>query len=50
MKILFLHGWQSVPGGAEPTYLRQHGCEVINPKLDEDGDAQVWAEPEQDYD
>src|SRR5262245_59850034 len=37
MKILFLHGWQSVPGGVKPTYLVQHGHEVINPKLpDED--------------
>jgi alpha-beta hydrolase superfamily lysophospholipase len=37
MKILFLHGWQSVPGGVKPTYLARHGHEVINPKLpDED--------------
>lgn len=36
MKILFLHGWQSVPGGVKPTYLRAHGCQVINPKLDDD--------------
>jgi len=37
MKILFLHGWQSVPGGVKPTYLKDHGQEVINPKLpDED--------------
>jgi len=37
MKILFLHGWQSVPGGVKPTYLAQHSHEVINPKLpDED--------------
>src|SRR5262249_53096859 len=37
MKILFLHGWQSVPGGVKPTYLAQHGHQVINPKLpDED--------------
>jgi hypothetical protein len=37
MTILFLHGWQSVPGGVKPTYLRDHGHTVINPKLpDED--------------
>jgi uncharacterized protein GlcG (DUF336 family) len=37
MIILFLHGWQSVPGGLKPTFLAQHGHEVINPKLpDED--------------
>jgi alpha-beta hydrolase superfamily lysophospholipase len=37
MKILFLHGWNSVPGGVKPTYLKDHGHEVINPKLpDED--------------
>jgi len=28
MKILFLHGWQSVP-----IYLAHHGPEVINPAL-----------------
>ena len=33
MKILFLHGWQSVPGGVKPTFLAQHGHEIINPKL-----------------
>jgi hypothetical protein len=37
MKILFLHGWQSVPGGVKPTFLAQHDHEVVNPKLpDED--------------
>jgi hypothetical protein len=37
MRILFLHGWQSVPGGVKPTHLARHGHEVINPKLpDED--------------
>jgi alpha-beta hydrolase superfamily lysophospholipase len=42
MKILFLHGWQSVPGGVKPTFLARHGHEVINPKLpDEDFDEAV---------
>ncbi len=36
MKILFLHGLHSVPGGVKPTYLRDHDCEVINPSLDDD--------------
>jgi hypothetical protein len=37
MKVLFLHGWQSVPGGVKPTFLARHGHEVVNPKLpDED--------------
>jgi alpha-beta hydrolase superfamily lysophospholipase len=42
VKILFLHGWQSVPGGVKPTYLKDHGHEVINPTLpDEDFDEAV---------
>jgi Alpha/beta hydrolase family len=36
MRILFLHGWQSVPGGVKPTFLVRHGHEVINPKLPDD--------------
>lgn len=28
MKILFLHGWNSVVGGVKPTYLKAHGHEV----------------------
>src|SRR5438270_1868027 len=37
MKVLFLHGWRSVPGGVKPTFLARHGHEVLNPKLpDED--------------
>jgi len=42
MTILFLHGWQSVPSGVKPTYLREQGHEVLNPALpDDDFDAAV---------
>jgi len=37
MKILFLHGWTSKPGGLKPTYLEDHGHEVLNPALPDDG-------------
>jgi len=36
MKLLFLHGWQSTPGGVKPTYLKDHGHEVLNPALPDD--------------
>src|SRR4051795_9693797 len=36
MKFLFLHGWHSVPGGVKPSYLIEHGYEVLNPALDDD--------------
>jgi alpha-beta hydrolase superfamily lysophospholipase len=40
--ILFLHGWQSVPGGVKPTFLKEHGHTVINPQLpDEDFEQSV---------
>lgn len=40
MKILFLHGWNSVVGGVKPTFLAQQGHEVLNPALpDEDFNA-----------
>ncbi|WP_164103728.1 alpha/beta fold hydrolase [Candidatus Laterigemmans baculatus] len=42
MKILFLHGWQSIVGGVKPTFLTQAGHEVLNPALsDEDWDAAI---------
>jgi hypothetical protein len=42
MKILFLHGRGSVPSGVKPTFLAQHGHEVLNPALpDEDFDEAV---------
>jgi hypothetical protein len=36
MKILFLHGWHSVPGGEKPSFLVKHGHTVINPQLPDD--------------
>ena len=36
MKVLYLHGWNSVVGGVKPTYLKSHGHEVIEPALDHD--------------
>ena len=41
MKILFLHGWQSTPGGLKPTYLKDQGYEVLNPALPDDFDGAV---------
>ena len=42
VKVLFLHGWTSVPGGRKPSYLIEQGCTVINPKLpDEDFEESV---------
>jgi pimeloyl-ACP methyl ester carboxylesterase len=50
MKILFLHGWQSVPGGLKPTYLASHGHEVINPRLDDEDFARAWATAQAELD
>lgn len=36
MRILFLHGWHSVPGGVKPTFLKSAGHDVLNPALDDD--------------
>ncbi len=41
MKILFLHGWESAPGGVKPTYLKGHGHEVLNPALPDDDFAEA---------
>jgi hypothetical protein len=36
MKILYLHGLHSRPGGTKPTYLKARGHEVLNPALPDD--------------
>jgi alpha-beta hydrolase superfamily lysophospholipase len=36
VKILYLHGWNSLVGGVKPTHLRSRGHEVIEPALDHD--------------
>ena len=42
LKILFLHGWQSTLGGLKPTYLKNHGHEVLKSALpDDDFDAAI---------
>jgi hypothetical protein len=33
LRVLFLHGWFSNPGGLKPTHLKCHGHEVLNPAL-----------------
>ena len=50
MKILFLHGWHSVPGGVKPTYLRSQGHEVINPALDDEDFAGAVRTAQAEYD
>lgn len=36
MKILFLHGWKSIPGSIKATYLKDAGHSVRNPALNDD--------------
>jgi hypothetical protein len=50
MKILFLHGWHSVPGGVKPTYLKDHGHTVINPALNDDDFAAAVATAQAEFD
>lgn len=50
MKILFLHGWHSVPGGVKPTFLKDHGHEVFNPALDDDDFAAAIATAQAEFD
>jgi hypothetical protein len=36
MKILYLHGWNSVCGGIKPSYLAGAGHEIVEPELSDD--------------
>ncbi len=50
MKILFLHGWHSVVGGVKPTFLKEAGHQVINPKLDDDDFDQALQTAQAEFD
>jgi hypothetical protein len=50
LRILFLHGWHSVPGGVKPTYLKTAGHEVINPSLNDDDFTDALATAQAHYD
>lgn len=50
MKILFLHGWHSVPGGVKPNFLRDKRHEVINPALNDDDFEAALATAQAEFD
>jgi alpha-beta hydrolase superfamily lysophospholipase len=50
MKILFLHGWTSKPGGVKPTFLANHGHEVFNPALPDEDFAEAVRIAQAEYD
>lgn len=50
MKILFLHGLHSIPGGVKPTFLKDHGHTVINPALPDDDFNAALAIAQAEYD
>jgi hypothetical protein len=50
MKVVFLHGWRSVPGGVKPTFLVQHGHTVLNPKLPDEDFAEAVRIAQREFD
>lgn len=50
MRILFLHGWQSVVGGRKPAYLASNGHDVLNPALPDDDFASSVRIAQQEFD
>lgn len=43
MRILYLHGLSSKPGGVKPTFLASRGFDVVNPALPDDDFAESTA-------
>lgn len=50
MRILYLHGLSSKPGGTKPTFLVSRGHEVINPGLPDDDFARSVAIAQEAFD
>ncbi len=50
MKTLFLHVWQSTPGGLKPTYLKDQGHDVLNPSLPDDVFEEAVSIAQQEFD
>jgi fermentation-respiration switch protein FrsA (DUF1100 family) len=50
MKILFLHGTGSKPGDVRPSYLADHGHDVLNPALPDDDFEAVVRIAQAEYD
>lgn len=50
MRILFLHGWHSTPGGRKPSFLAERGHQVLNPSLCPDDFEKALASAQQAFD
>jgi len=50
VKILYLHGWNSVVGGVKPTYLKSHGHDVHEPTLDHEDFQAALRTAQMDFD
>jgi len=50
VKLLFLHGWKSVPGGVKPTFLAENGYTVLNPSLPDEDFPEALRRAQQEFD
>ena len=50
MKVIFLLGWTWTAGGFKPTYLAEHGHEVINPALTDEDFAEAVSIAQEEFD